>query len=31
MVAKKACAECKESDGIRIIIWGMPDSEPDPE
>ena len=29
-MTKKACAECNMSDGIRIIIWGMPDSEPDP-
>ena len=30
-MAKKSCSECKESDGIRIIVWGMPDSEPDPK
>lgn len=30
-MTKKACAKCKDSDGIRIIIWGMPDSEPDPK
>lgn len=29
-MTKKVCAKCKDSDGIRIIIWGMPDSEPDP-
>jgi hypothetical protein len=25
----KKCPTCKSSDGVRIIIWGMPKEEPD--
>jgi Zn ribbon nucleic-acid-binding protein len=26
---KRKCPTCNSSDGVRIIIWGMPAGEPD--
>ncbi len=26
---KRKCPTCKSSDGVRLIIWGMPADEPD--